>query len=179
MTAKRHILKQVFRIKKLRTELMAFIITALAVPSLVLAVNSSETSKTELQGKMEETTESSVHLLNKTLEQLIQLESSNVNQLAYQITTADLTANSPRVRNQINKFKADRPVYDRRSAFYICTTAVQASRRLSLLQAAVHKAAAARHAAATVHAAHGYSRHTSASRPRPLPRNVRCPRLPR
>ncbi|WP_083675454.1 methyl-accepting chemotaxis protein [Paenibacillus borealis] len=112
MTAKRHILKQVFRIKKLRTELMAFIITAIAVPSLVLAVNSSETSKTELQGKMEETTKSSIHLLDMTLEQLIQLESSNVNQLAYQITTADLTANSPRVRNQINKFKAEHPEID-------------------------------------------------------------------
>lgn len=111
MTAKSP-LKRLFRIKKLRTELMAFIVAAIAVPALVLAVSSSETSKAELKAKMEETTNSSIHLLNETLEQLIRLESSNVNQLAYQISSAELTADSPRLRGLIDKFKAEHPEVD-------------------------------------------------------------------
>ncbi|MBW4080222.1 methyl-accepting chemotaxis protein [Paenibacillus sp. S150] len=112
MTAIRGTLKLFFHIKKLRTELMLFIITAIVLPSLALAGISSETSKSELRSKMEETTNSSIQILDKTLTQLVQLESASVNELADQITAEELTNNSPRVRKLIDKFKAEHPEID-------------------------------------------------------------------
>lgn len=112
MTAIQSALTRFFHIKKLRTELMLFIITAIVLPSLALAVISSETSKTELRSKMEDTTNSSVHILDKTLTQLIQLESASVNELADQISAEDVTSGSARVRKLIDKFKAEHPEID-------------------------------------------------------------------
>jgi methyl-accepting chemotaxis protein len=76
MTTPRNPLKRVFRITKLRTELMLLIILAIVLPSLALVVISTETSESALRTKMEETTNSSIHILDKTLSQLIQLESA-------------------------------------------------------------------------------------------------------
>lgn len=101
-----------FRIKKLRTELMLLIIIAIVVPSLALVIISTDTSKSELRSKMEETTSSSIHLLDKTLSQLIQLESASVDQLAYQISAADLSDNPAKIRNLIDKFKLEHPEVD-------------------------------------------------------------------
>lgn len=112
MTTPRNPLKRVFHITKLRTELMLLIIIAIVLPSLALVVISTETSESALRSKMEETTNSSIHILDKTLSQLIQLESAGVNELAYQISAADLTSDTAKVRSLIDKFKLEHPEVD-------------------------------------------------------------------
>ncbi|WP_151735968.1 methyl-accepting chemotaxis protein ['Paenibacillus yunnanensis' Narsing Rao et al. 2020] len=105
-------LKRLFRIQKLRTELMLFIIAAIALPSFALAMISSNTAKAELRSKMADATLSSVQLLDKTLTQLIELESAAVNELAYQISAADLKDDAPRIQRLIDNFKAEHPEID-------------------------------------------------------------------
>ncbi|MEK4326777.1 methyl-accepting chemotaxis protein [Paenibacillus sp. FSL R7-0312] len=112
MTTPRNPLKRVFHITKLRTELMLLIIIAIVLPSLALVVISTETSESALRSKMEETTNSSIHILNKTLSQLIQLESAGVNELAYQISSTDLTGNPAKARSLLDKFKLEHPEVD-------------------------------------------------------------------
>lgn len=112
MTTPRNPLKRVFHITKLRTELMLLIIIAIVLPSLALVVITTETSESALRTKMEETTNSSIHILDKTLSQLIQLESAGVNELAYQISSNDLTGNPAKVRSLIDKFKLEHPEVD-------------------------------------------------------------------
>lgn len=112
MTTPRNPLKRVFHITKLRTELMLLIIIAIVIPSLALVVITTETSESALRTKMEETTNSSIHILDKTLSQLIQLESAGVNELAYQISSNDLTGNPAKVRSLIDKFKLEHPEVD-------------------------------------------------------------------
>ncbi|AIQ43156.1 methyl-accepting chemotaxis protein [Paenibacillus sp. FSL R5-0912] len=112
MTTPRNPLKRVFHITKLRTELMLLIIIAIVLPSLALVVISTETSESALRSKMEETTNSSIHILDKTLTQLIQLESAGVNELAYQISSTDLTGNPAKARSLLDKFKLEHPEVD-------------------------------------------------------------------
>jgi methyl-accepting chemotaxis protein len=63
---------------------------------------------------MEDTTNSSIHLLDKTLSQLVQLEIANVNDLAYQLTSSDLSdsANKAKIREQIDQFISEHPEID-------------------------------------------------------------------
>ncbi|MFD1904677.1 hypothetical protein ACFSQ7_12420 [Paenibacillus rhizoplanae] len=61
---------------------------------------------------MEDTTRSSIHLLDKTLSQLILLESAGVNELAYEMSSAGLTNNSPQLRKLIDSFKLEHPEVD-------------------------------------------------------------------
>ncbi|MBY0012854.1 methyl-accepting chemotaxis protein [Paenibacillus typhae] len=114
MAAMRSVFKRIFQLKKLRSELMLFMIAAILVPSLALTVISTSTSESELRSKMEETTSSSIHLLDKTLSQLIQLEIANVNTLAYQLPSSGLNpgANADSVREHIDQFKSEHPEID-------------------------------------------------------------------
>ncbi|WP_052380556.1 methyl-accepting chemotaxis protein [Paenibacillus camerounensis] len=114
MAAMRRVFKRIFQLKKLRTELMLFMITAILLPSLALTVISTSTSETELRSKMEETTNSSIHLLDKTLSQLVQLEIANVNSLAYQLPSSDMNAgaNADSIREHIDQFKSEHPEID-------------------------------------------------------------------
>ncbi|WP_150266548.1 methyl-accepting chemotaxis protein [Paenibacillus tepidiphilus] len=105
-------LRQIFRIKKLRTELMLFIIAVVVLPTLLVAIISSETSRSELRTRMANTTLSSIELLDQTLTQLIELESASVNELAYQISSTDLTGDTARVQRLIDKFKEEHPEID-------------------------------------------------------------------
>ncbi|WNS43668.1 methyl-accepting chemotaxis protein [Paenibacillus sp. MMS20-IR301] len=112
MTTPRKSFKRFFRITKLRTELMLLITLAIVLPSLALVLISTETAESALRTKMEETTNSSIHILDKTLSQLIMLESASVNELAYQVSAADLTGNPAKLRNLIDKFKLEHPEVD-------------------------------------------------------------------
>lgn len=112
MTTPQKTAKRLFRITKLRTELMLLIITAIVLPSLALVGISTQTSESALRTKMEDTTRSSIHLLDKTLSQLVLLESAGVNELAYQMSSADLSANPARLRKLIDKFKEQHPEVD-------------------------------------------------------------------
>lgn len=114
MAAVRRVFKRIFQLKKLRSELMLFMIAAILLPSLALTVISTSTSESELRSKMEETTNSSIHLLDKTLSQLIQLEIANVNTLAFQLSSSDMNAgaNAASIREHIDQFKSEHPEID-------------------------------------------------------------------
>jgi methyl-accepting chemotaxis protein len=79
------------------------------IPNIFVALFSVNSAKTELQDKMEETTKSSVTLLDNLVDSMIQMQVSNVKMLAGQITSEDISVNSIKVRKLINDYKSQHP----------------------------------------------------------------------
>ncbi|MGN7168229.1 methyl-accepting chemotaxis protein [Paenibacillus cellulositrophicus] len=106
------LLKQIsglFNIKKLRSRLMLFICLMLIIPTVVLAVFAVNSAKAQLQDKMEDTTKSSVMLLDKLINTMVEMQLSNIKQLSNQITYADIESHSVETRILIDDFKAQHP----------------------------------------------------------------------
>lgn len=100
---------QKFMIKRLRSRLMLIICLMVIIPNIVIALFATNSAKSQLQNKMEDTTQSSVTLLNKLIDTMVQMEVSNVNQLANQITSEDIDQHSVKARKLINDYKAQHP----------------------------------------------------------------------
>jgi methyl-accepting chemotaxis protein len=88
---------------------MAIVILSMIVPGLLMGYFSYNSSKVQLQLKMEDSARSQAELINSTLDQLIQLEIGNVNSLAAQITSSQLDTNDPKVRALIDEFVKTHP----------------------------------------------------------------------
>ncbi len=100
---------RLFKIKRLRTRLMIIVSLMVIIPNVFVALFSVNSAKTELQDKMEETTKSSVTLLDNLVDSMIQMQVSNVKMLAGQITSEDISVNSIKVRKLINDYKSQHP----------------------------------------------------------------------
>ncbi|MDR9856796.1 methyl-accepting chemotaxis protein [Paenibacillus sp. VCA1] len=100
---------RLLKIKRLRTRLLLIISLMVIVPNIFVALFSVNSAKTQLQGKMEESTKSSVVLLDNLVDSMIQMQVSNVKMLAGQITSEDIDVNSIKVRKLINDYKAQHP----------------------------------------------------------------------
>ncbi|GIO66315.1 hypothetical protein VQ056_15790 [Paenibacillus sp. JTLBN-2024] len=100
---------RLFKIKRLRTRLMIIVSLMVIIPNIFVALFSVNSAKTELQDKMEETTKSSVTLLDNLVDSMIQMQVSNVKMLAGQITSEDISVNSIKVRKLINDYKSQHP----------------------------------------------------------------------
>ncbi|MEC0241858.1 methyl-accepting chemotaxis protein [Paenibacillus dokdonensis] len=98
-----------FRIKRLRSRLMLIICLMVIIPNIVLALFSVNSAKKQLQTKMEDITQSSVTLLDKLLDTTVQMQVSNINQLANQITSQEIDEHSIKARKLINDYKAQHP----------------------------------------------------------------------
>ncbi|GIP29818.1 methyl-accepting chemotaxis protein [Paenibacillus sp. J23TS9] len=98
-----------FRIKRLRSRLMLIICLMVIIPNIFLALFSVNSAKEQLQTKMEDMTQSSVTLLDKLLETTVQMQVSNINQLANQITSQEIDQHSIKARKLINDYKAQHP----------------------------------------------------------------------
>ncbi len=84
---------------------MLFICIILIVPNLVVAFFSVSSAKTQLQTKMEDATKSSVKLLDELLNTMIQMETSNVNQLATLISSNDIEQGAIQTQILLDDFK--------------------------------------------------------------------------
>ncbi|GIO33895.1 MULTISPECIES: methyl-accepting chemotaxis protein [Paenibacillus] len=100
---------RLLKIKRLRTRLLLIISLMVIIPNIFVALFSVNSAKAQLQGKMEETTKSSVVLLNNLVDSMVQMQVSNVKMLAGQITSEDIDVNSIKVRKLINDYKAQHP----------------------------------------------------------------------
>lgn len=100
---------KLFGIKKLRNRLMLFICLMLIIPNLVLALFAVDSAKAQLQDKMEDTTKSSVNLLDELLTTMVQMQTSNVKQLVNQISSNDIQNKSVQTQILIDDFKAQHP----------------------------------------------------------------------
>jgi len=79
------------------------------IPNIALALFSVNSAKEQLQTKMEDITQSSVTLLDKLLDTTVQMQVSNINQLANQITSQEIDQHSIQARKLINDYKAQHP----------------------------------------------------------------------
>lgn len=88
---------------------MLIICLMVIIPNIVLALFSVNSAKKQLQTKMEDITQSSVTLLDKLLDTTVQMQVSNINQLANQITSQEIDEHSIKARKLINDYKAQHP----------------------------------------------------------------------
>ncbi|MWV46963.1 HAMP domain-containing protein [Paenibacillus sp. HJL G12] len=88
---------------------MLIICLMVIIPNLVLAFFSVDSAKDQLRKKLEDTTQSSVTLLDKLIDTMVQMQVSNINQLANQITSDDIDQHSVQARKLINDYKAQHP----------------------------------------------------------------------
>lgn len=88
---------------------MLIICLMVIIPNIFLALFSVNSAKEQLQTKMEDMTQSSVTLLDKLLETTVQMQVSNINQLANQITSQEIDQHSIKARKLINDYKAQHP----------------------------------------------------------------------
>ncbi|MGN7494082.1 methyl-accepting chemotaxis protein [Paenibacillus sp. SAF-054] len=109
MKAQRNGVLQRFKIKRLRSRLMLIICLMVILPNIVIVLFASGSAQDQLKDKMEDTTQSSVTLLNKLIDTMVQMQVSNINQLANQITSADIDQRSIQARKLINDYKAQHP----------------------------------------------------------------------
>ncbi len=85
---------------------MLIICLMVIIPNIFLALFSVNSAKEQLQTKMEDITQSSVTLLDKLLDTTVQMQVSNINQLANQITSQEIDQHSIQARKLINDYKA-------------------------------------------------------------------------
>lgn len=88
---------------------MLIICLMVIIPNIALALFSVNSAKEQLQTKMEDITQSSVTLLDKLLDTTVQMQVSNINQLANQITSQEIDQHSIKARKLINDYKAQHP----------------------------------------------------------------------
>lgn len=100
---------RLFRIKRLRSRLVLIISLMVIIPNVIVALFSVNSAQGQLQDKMEDTTKSSVILLDNLIDNLVQMQISNVQMLADQITSEDIDLKSPKARKLIDDYKTRHP----------------------------------------------------------------------
>lgn len=102
-------LRSLLEIRTLRNRMFLIFAVMLIIPSLLIGYSSFRSAGVQLHVKMDESTESSINLLNETLNNIVEAEVRNVEQLAMQIDSAQVDAQSPEVRNLIELFMEKHP----------------------------------------------------------------------
>ncbi|WP_018886656.1 methyl-accepting chemotaxis protein [Paenibacillus massiliensis] len=98
-----------FQWNTLRVKLTAFVMVAVLIPSLLVGFFSYNSSKTQLQVKLNESAVSQMQLLDAALNQLVEMEIANVNGLAQQLSSEQLDVNDPEARRIIDNFVTSHP----------------------------------------------------------------------
>ncbi|MEF2968119.1 methyl-accepting chemotaxis protein [Paenibacillus sp. M1] len=96
-------------IRTLRNRMLSLFMILLIVPNLVIAYSSLTSSSGQLQEKMNESTKTSVNLLNNTLNQIVEAEVRNVEQLVMEIDSKQIDAKSPELRKHLDLFIENHP----------------------------------------------------------------------
>ncbi|KWX70046.1 methyl-accepting chemotaxis protein [Paenibacillus jilunlii] len=95
--------------RSLQKRMMLIFTLMLVIPILLVSYFSYSSSKKQLELKMQESTHSSVELLQGTITETIIAAERNVQQLSQQITTADIEAKKPETRALIDLFMKEHP----------------------------------------------------------------------
>lgn len=102
-------LRSVLEIRSLRNRMLLIFAVMLIIPNLVVSFFSYNSASGQLRAKMDESTESSVNLMNDTLDQIVEAEIRNVEQLVMQIDSAQVDAKSPEARSLMDLFMEKHP----------------------------------------------------------------------
>nr|WP_068783781.1 methyl-accepting chemotaxis protein [Paenibacillus phocaensis] len=102
-------LRRLLEIRTLRNRMLLIFAILLIIPNLLIGFFSFQSAGGQLHAKMDESTESSINLLNETLDNIVEAEIRNVEQLVMQIDSAQVDAQSPEVRNLIDLFMEKHP----------------------------------------------------------------------
>ncbi|MCH1640466.1 methyl-accepting chemotaxis protein [Paenibacillus timonensis] len=102
-------LRRLLEIRTLRNRMLLIFAVMLIIPSMLIGYFSFQSAGGQLHAKMDESTESSINLLNETLNKIVEAEVRNVEQLVMQIDSAQVDAKSPEVRNLIELFMEKHP----------------------------------------------------------------------
>ncbi|QOS99235.1 methyl-accepting chemotaxis protein [Brevibacterium sp. JNUCC-42] len=100
---------RIFNRKTLRSRLMFLIITVLLLQGVLIGFSSYYVSKGQLEQKLEGAADSSVNLLNQSIDKIIQLEIANLNTLAEQITSRQIDEQSPELQKIMENFAKQHP----------------------------------------------------------------------
>ncbi|GGF63544.1 methyl-accepting chemotaxis protein [Paenibacillus albidus] len=102
-------ISQALSSRSLQRKMMLIFSIMLIIPMLAVSYFSYDSSKDQLELKMQETTRSSVNLLQVTVNEIVSASVRNVKQLSQQITSADVDAKSPAARKLIDLFMKEHP----------------------------------------------------------------------
>ena len=100
------------KIERLRTKLLLFVITMLIIPNLLVLLFSVNSAKSQLELKMEESTKSSVNLLNDIVDRIVESEIANINMLAFQLSSLDVDKKSAQAQKLMDKFMKEHPAME-------------------------------------------------------------------
>lgn len=96
-------------ITTLRNRMLLVLSIMLIIPNLLVALSSYKSATGQLKSKMDESIRSTVNVLNETLNQIVISEVRNVEQLAMEIDSKQIDANSPELRKLIDLFIEKHP----------------------------------------------------------------------
>ncbi|WP_410770691.1 methyl-accepting chemotaxis protein [Fontibacillus sp. BL9] len=102
-------LRGVLEIRTLRNRLMLLFAVMLIIPNVVIAFSSLTSASGQLRAKMNDSTRSSVNLLNDSLNHIVEAEVRNVEQLVMEIETKQIDAKSPELRKLLELFVEKHP----------------------------------------------------------------------
>lgn len=95
--------------RSLQKRMMLIFTLMLVIPILLVSFFSYSSSKKQLELKMQESTHSSVEMLQGTINETISAAERNVRQLSQQVTTADIEAKNPETKALIELFMKEHP----------------------------------------------------------------------
>lgn len=102
-------LKSLVEVRSLRNRLFILFALMLIIPSVVVAVGSFNSAKTELRQGTDDLTKMSAFLFNESLDRLIEAQVHNVDQLVMQINSQQIDSNSPEVKKLLKLFVEKHP----------------------------------------------------------------------
>ncbi|GGG07816.1 methyl-accepting chemotaxis protein [Paenibacillus aceti] len=102
-------LKSLVEVRSLRNRLFILFALMLIVPSIVIAIGSFNSAKTELRESTDDLTQMSAFLFNESLDRLIEAQVDNADQLAMQISSQQIDSKSPEVQKLLKLFVEKHP----------------------------------------------------------------------
>jgi len=102
-------IRQLLEVRTLRNRMLIIFAVLLAVPNLATSYSSYTRASEQLHEQMDDNTQASVNLLNKTINHIVEAEVRNVEQLVQQIDSAQVDAKSPELRKLIDLFVEKHP----------------------------------------------------------------------
>ncbi len=102
-------LGRLLEIRSLRNRMLIIFAIMLIIPNVVIAYSSLTSASGQLRDKMNESTKSSVNLLNDSLNNIVEAEIRNVEQLVMQMDSQQINAKSPELRALLDLFIEKHP----------------------------------------------------------------------
>lgn len=102
-------IRNLVEVRSLRNRLLIIFTVLLIIPNLAISYSSYDRASDQLHEKMNDSTRSSVNLLNDSITHIVEAEVRNVEQLAQEIESAQVDAHSPELRTLMDLFVEKHP----------------------------------------------------------------------